>query len=188
MGNARGALRDRGHDVYEMPAVAVEALLRVESLPHHVWEPACGPSQRIAEVLRAHDHQVTASDLTTDRIDFSMERRAPEGAGAIVTNPPYKLAADFVRHGLELVPLVIMLLRINFLEAQRRRDLIEGGKLARVHLFADRLPRMHREGWTGNRTSGSTAFAWFIWGRDHAGPIALDRIWAQPEKARRERS
>jgi hypothetical protein len=33
---------ERGLDLYETPAVAVEALLRVERLPHRIWEPACG--------------------------------------------------------------------------------------------------------------------------------------------------
>jgi hypothetical protein len=28
---------ERGHDLYETPAVAVEALLRVEQLPYRIW-------------------------------------------------------------------------------------------------------------------------------------------------------
>ena len=177
MGNARGRLRDRGDDVYETPAAAVEALLSVELLPAHIWEPCCG-SGRIVEVLRAHGHCVTASDLVGDRIDFLIERRAPDGVEALVTNPPFKLAADFVRHGLALVPMVAMLLRLNFLESAARSDLIDSGRLARVHVFADRLPRMHRQGWEGPRASSTTAFAWFVWLREHAGPIVLDRITA----------
>jgi hypothetical protein len=48
-----------------------------------------------------------------------------------------------------------------------------------VHVFADRLPRMHRQGWEGPRASSMTAFAWFVWLREHAGPIILDRIKAR---------
>jgi hypothetical protein len=179
MGNARAALSDRGDDVYETPPSAVAALLRKEKLPEHIWEPCCGTGL-IVEVLRTSGYRVTASDLIGDRIDFLMEWRAPEGAGAIVTNPPYKLAADFVRHGLKLVPMVAMLLRLNFLESDARSDLIDGGSLARVHVFADRLPRMHRQGWEGPRSSSTTAYAWFVWERDHAGPITLDRIRCRP--------
>jgi hypothetical protein len=44
---------ERGHDLYETPAVAVEALLRVLALPGGaIWEPACGRGA-IANVLRA---------------------------------------------------------------------------------------------------------------------------------------
>jgi hypothetical protein len=175
MGNARAALKHRGDDVYETPPSAVEALIRVESLPEHIWEPCCG-SGRIVEALRAHGYRVTATDLVADRIDFLVEWRAPAGVGAIVTNPPFKLAADFVRHGLELLPTVAMLLRLNFLESEGRTDIIDGGSLARVHVFADRLPRMHRQGWEGSRSSSTTAYAWFVWQRDYAGPITLDRI------------
>jgi hypothetical protein len=182
-GNAAGRLKDRGDDVYETPPSPVEALLRVETLPSHLWEP-CWPSDApggIAAVLRAHGHQVTASDLRGDRIDFLMEWRAPEGVEGIVTNPPFKLAAEFVRHGLVLVPYVAMLLQVTFLEGERRIDIIDGGKLARVHVFIDRLPKMHREGWQGPRLEKEGApFAWIIWRADHVGPTLLDRIWCRP--------
>jgi hypothetical protein len=74
------------------------------------------------------------------------------------------------------VPLVVMLLRLAFLESVRRAPLLDTGMLARVHVFANRLPLMHREGWTGNRASSAIAFAWFIFSRDHRGPATIDRI------------
>ena len=47
-----------GHDLYETPAVAVEALLRVLALPSGaIWEPACGRGA-IANVLRMTARQV----------------------------------------------------------------------------------------------------------------------------------
>ena len=58
----RHPLAERGDDLYETPPVAVEALLRVEHLPRRIWEPACGPGA-IVRVLRAHGHEVLASDL-----------------------------------------------------------------------------------------------------------------------------
>ena len=53
---------------------------------------------------------------------------------AIITNPPYMLAEQFVGHALRLCPRVIMLLRLAFLESERRTD-IYGGRLARVDVF-----------------------------------------------------
>jgi hypothetical protein len=177
MGNASGPLKERGHDLYETPAVAVEALLRAETLPHHIWEPCCG-NGALVDVLRAHGHEVTATDLLRDRIDFLMEWRAPSGADAIVSNPPYTLAAQFVRHGLVLVPKVVMLVRLNFYEAQTRADIFDDGSgLARIHVFANRLPRMHRAGWTGPHASPSMVLAWFVWQRGYARKTEIDRIW-----------
>lgn len=56
----------------------------------------------------------------------------------------------------------------NFLESEKRSDLIDGGQLARVHVFANRLPCMHRQGWTGPRTSSTTAFVWQRGHRDRS--------------------
>ena len=53
---------------------------------------------------------------------------------------------------------------------------LDGGHLARVHVFLDRLPMMHRDGWTGNRVSNPTAFAWFVWERGYTGKPEIDRI------------
>lgn len=182
----RHALKVRKDDLYETPDVAVHALLRAERIPHYVWEPACGPGA-IVNVLRAAGHEVIASDLVDYgdpthfyRRDFLMERAAPERCQAIITNPPYKLADEFVGHALQLVPLVIMLLRLPFLESARRTAIIEGGRLARVHIFRQRLPRMHRGGWRGHEASSSMCFCWFVWDRAHQGPTELRRISWEP--------
>jgi hypothetical protein len=58
----RHALAARKDDLYETPPEAVEALMRVEQLPHHIWEPACGPGS-IVGILRATGHRVYATDL-----------------------------------------------------------------------------------------------------------------------------
>jgi hypothetical protein len=177
----RHCLVDRTNDCYETPAEAVQALFRVEQIPHRVWEPCCGPGSIVRE-LRAAGHSVRASDLVDygcpdaeSRIDFLMERNAGD-AEAIVTNPPFKLAAEFIEHGLTLVPTVIMLLRLAFLESERRSEILDRGCLARVHIFRDRLPMMHRRGWAGPIATSAIPFAWFVWVRDHRGPTTLDRI------------
>ena len=186
----RHKLEDRGSDLYETPPVATEALLRVESLPHHVWEPAAGRGAMV-KVLRAAGHTVTATDLedwgcpdSASRIDFLLERRAPDGVQAIVGNPPYKIANAFVEHAIELCPFVAFLLHLTFLEAQRRSAILS--KLSRVHIFADRLPMLHRDGWTGKKSTSARAFAWFVWDARHTGPTTIDRIWADLTKQHKQ--
>lgn len=182
--SGRHSFAERGADLYDTPPEAVCALLRVERLPQRLWEPACGPGA-IVQVLREAGHDVVASDLldrgcpeSANRIDFLMERQAPIGVEAIVTNPPYRLADQFVRHALELAPRVVMLLRLAFLESARRSDILESGRLARVHGFRSRLPMMHRAGWTGRKARSSIAFAWFIFDRKRGGSTVIDRISA----------
>jgi hypothetical protein len=77
-----------------------------------------------------------------------------------------------------------MLLRLSFLESgnektkagRARLFALDGGQLSRVHVFRNRLPMMHRDGWTGNRASNPTPFAWFVWERGYTGEPTLNRI------------
>src|SRR5262245_56133282 len=96
----RHPLAERKDDLYETPPEAVHALLRIEHLPHHIWEPACGPGS-IVRVLRAAGHTVWATDLvdygcpdSESHIDFLMERQTRIDVESIVTNPPHKLANE----------------------------------------------------------------------------------------------
>jgi hypothetical protein len=173
---------DRGPDFYATPPEAVRALLRVEKLPRRIWEPACGGGS-IAETLRAGGHTVHAADLhdwgcpnRRSGVDFLNEHSAPAGVTCIVSNPPYKLAEQFVTHALDLCPRVVVLLRLAFLESERRSPLLDHGLLARVRVFKNRLPMMHRHDWQGPRASSAIAFAWFVFDRNHRGPTTLDRI------------
>lgn len=184
----RAPLAERGDDLYETPPVATRALLRVEPLPHRLWEPAAGRGA-IVDVLRAAGHEVIGSDLNDygrpdffARCDFLLERKVPDACEAILTNPPYKLADQFVAHALDLARRVVMLLRLAFLESERRTPILEGRGLARVHLFRRRLPMMHRDGWQGPRASNAIQFAWFVWDARHVGPPTLHRIsWDEDE-------
>jgi hypothetical protein len=182
----RHRLRDRGDDLYETPAPATLALCRSERLPLRIWEPAAGRGA-IVKVLRNAGHEVAASDLVhygmpgqAAGIDFLLEQSAPAGVEAIVTNPPYKAAAEFVRHGLDLAPQVYLLLRIQFLAAKRRNDIISR-RLRAVHVFGNRLPMMHRDGWDGPRASSAHDHAWFCWDSNQTGPATVDQIlWVRP--------
>lgn len=186
----RARLCERKDDLYETPDVATEALLRIEVLPGKIWEPACGHG-RIVNVLRRAGHEVIATDLVNYGVpitppgywgvDFLMERKLPAGCEAIVTNPPFKLSGEFVVHALELgCPLVVMLLRLAFLESERRCAILDNGYLARIHVFRNRLPMMHREGWEGRKGNSGMAFAWFVWDVHHAGLTTIDRISWEP--------
>jgi hypothetical protein len=77
---------------------------------------------------------------------------------------------------LHLVPKVVMLLRLAFMESERRRPILDNGTLARVFVFRKRLPMMHRHDWEGPKANSGMAFAWFVWDRNHSGPTELRRI------------
>jgi hypothetical protein len=178
----RGTFAERNLDLYQTPPCATEALLRVEPLPHRIWEPCAGRGA-ITDVLRKHGHDVVASDIVNYGVpgqqvaDFLTTDRAPDDIDTIVTNPPFRWAGEFVEHALSLCPHVHMLLRLAFLESGKRTWILESGGLQHVRVFRRRLPRMHRDNWQGPRNGNSgMAFAWFTWNRAHAGPTTVHRI------------
>ncbi len=180
----RHLLSSRGDDVYFTPPCATEALLRHIDLPRGLlWEPACGDGTGILDVLRAGGHNAIGTDLVDYgrpdcfwHRDFLMESKAPDGCVAIITNPPFKLAEEFVEHALDLCPRVIMLLRLAFYESERRCTILEFRGLDKILCFRKRLPMMHRKGWEGRKANSGMAFAWFIWDRHHVGLTTIDRI------------
>jgi hypothetical protein len=185
----RHPLEERGLDLYETPPEAVEALLRVEPIPHRVWEPAAGRGA-IARVLRDRGHAVIASDIADHGFplhfqrDFLAEAAVPAGVEAVLTNPPFMHANEFVAHAIRLSPTVIMLLRLAFLESERRSPILDGAGLARVFVFRKRLPMMHRDGWEGRKANSGMAFAWFIWHRGYRGdPITRRISWEDDRDA-----
>jgi hypothetical protein len=132
--------------------------------------------------LRDHGYAAIASGIVDYGFplhfvgDFLTTTKVPEGVECILTNPPFQIANAFVAHALDLCPRVIMLARLAFLESERRTNILEKRGLARVHVFRNRLPMMHRDGWDGPRASSAVAFGWFVWSRDHTGPTTIDRI------------
>ena len=91
-------------------------------------------------------------------------------------NAPFKLAAEFIAHALDVSPLVIALARLAFMESEPRTAILEGRGLARIHVFRRRLPMMHRHGWEGRKANSAMAFGWIAWDRSHMGPTTIDRI------------
>jgi hypothetical protein len=168
-GTTRGPLSERGPDLYETPRAAILALMRVKKLPDKIWEPAAGRGA-ISRELKAAGHMVIATDLLAHEgadediaagVDF-LATKGNRGVDAIVTNPPYRHADAFIRHGLKLGLPVFALLRLAYLEGAARSDLIDG-HLWEVWVGIERLPKMNRDGWEGARLEKETQqFAWFL--------------------------
>lgn len=114
-------------DYYATSGIAIDKLATKFEIPHNVWEPCCGEGH-LSERLKEMGHIVKSYDLVDrgygEQQNFWEMMTAPiDGEFAIVTNPPYKYATEFVLHALELVPngcLVCLFLKTTFLEGKRR--------------------------------------------------------------------
>jgi hypothetical protein len=123
-------------DFYPTPADVTQALLDAlgpQPRPLRIWEPACGTGE-MARVLREAGHEVYATDLHyrgygAQGVDFLQV--SDDGLDAIITNPPFEIAEEFIRHALKQAPLVAMLLKSNYWHTKRGKQ-----------LFADCPPTM----------------------------------------------
>jgi hypothetical protein len=158
---------ERGLDCYPSPPEAVNALLRIEDIPAIVWEPAAGLGN-IVEPLRDRGHVVYASDVEDYgyELDYGvgdyLTMTTPIGIGAIVTNPPFKLAEKFLQKSLNEAPYVAYLLRLQWLEGIERMAMFTWSPPSRIWVSSRRLPMMHRKGYTGPKSTSNQCFAWFI--------------------------
>jgi len=127
-------------------------------------EPACSSGKMVA-ALRQAGFDVVGSDITQG-VDFLGQ--APEtGVGAIITNPPYALAREFIEAlHFDDIRIVAMLLRTDFHHAASRRHLF-----ADCAMFAKKVVLTKRIRWFED-SYGSPSFnhCWMIWDRQHRGP------------------
>jgi hypothetical protein len=167
-------------DAYMSSPVAVQALIRIEAghIPQRLWEPCAGDHTGIADPLTAAGFEVETSDIEDYGRPHSfpgliLEGNHPPGIGGIVTNPPYKLARDFIEAALAIVPYSAWLLRTNFLESTSRLPFFRSFPPSRVWISSRRLPMMHRYGWSGPQAASNTAYAWFILDEQDAGAAQI---------------
>lgn len=139
-GGARVLQRDRQErDWYPTPPDVTAALLRRHLLAGRgVWEPCCGDGA-MARVLEEHGAQVYLSDIHpqidgAETLDFFASKALPAGCDAIITNPPFVKAAEFIWHAMKMQPgFVAVLLKSTFWHAIRRRPLFEAHPPSHVH-------------------------------------------------------
>lgn len=145
------------------------------SLSHYVWECACGDGA-LSEVLVNNGYDVFSTDLVdrgygipgSDFLSWNnlpFEKYDKERRWDILTNPPYKYAAEFVQKALDLVhngSLVIMFLKIQFLEGKERRKLFDKFPPKYVYVNSSRQI-CYLNGDKSRKMSSATCYCWYVW-------------------------
>jgi hypothetical protein len=163
----------QGDDVYQTPEWATQlavSYLRQQSC-RHVWDCANGPDSKMSQTLRGEGFQVTATNN-----DFLAICSVPHNdIDGIATNPPYgrngRLARQFIEHAHELVPVVAMLLRVDFDSGKTRTNLFRD-----CPAFAGKIVLLDRIEWFTRRKGApgpSENHAWYVWNRRHRGPPTI---------------
>lgn len=168
-----------GADFYPTPRWATFALIENEVFRGDVWECACGDGA-MSEVLAETQNTIVSSDLYDRGFgerghDFlTTERRSQN----IITNPPFHSAEAFVATALKQADgKFALLLRLAFLEgANRANTIFHRSPPSRVWVFSERITFYPKGAVAAG--SGTTAYAWFVWDKTHAGPTEL--AWFKP--------
>ncbi len=166
-----------------------------------VWEPACGEGD-MARPLREffkrvhasdiHDYSVTGNAWCQDRvIDFLWPGSespciAAQGVDWIITNPPFRLADQFVRRGLELAKVgVAVLVRTAFLEGiARYQELFSVTPPYIIAQFTERLPMV--KGRIDQEAASATAYCWIVWRKHHPKYVPTILQWIPPCRSKLE--
>lgn len=170
---------------------AVQFRIRIDGNPSlqpevtdDVWEPAVGDGRMAAELVRA-GYRVRASDVHdygwpgTEIVDFTRLEIPRPGrpasqlvvAPAVVTNPPFDLAKEFIRAALAVTRpyggKVAILQRHEFDAPRSNWPLFERPFAAK--LILPRRPRWSTE----DKASPRFPYAWYLWDWAHEGPPVI---------------
>lgn len=183
LGSRNIAKNDRAeHDYYATEPKAAHLLMQVERFSPTIWECACGEGH-LAKVFEQYGHTVYASDLVDrgygEQLDF-LEVSSPPVSGAdIITNPPYILATDFVRHALEISEdrrKIAMFLKIQFLEGKERRKLFEEHPPKTIYVSSSRLHCARNGDFAKAKEANAICFAWYVWEKGWRGDTVVKWI------------
>lgn len=191
-------------DFFPTPPWATRALCEhvIDIRGKSVWEPACGEGY-MANALKEYARRVDASDvhdysyhtepLAQQRvIDFLwLGNLAPHqevlGVDWVITNPPFRLAQQFVERGLQVARIgVAVLVRSVFIESiGRYESLFKPRPPSIMAQFVERVPMV--KGRVDPTASTATSYCWLVWYREPI-PGGTQLEWIPPCRSKLERA
>ena len=183
-GDSNHSERERGmYDYYATDPRAVEALLAKESFCKDVLEPACGGGH-ISKVLEENGYNVESVDIVNrgyegQHTSQAFFERKETRKGDIITNPPYKFAAEFVEHALDVTAeghKIAMFLKLTFLEGDKRRKLFQNNPPHKIYVFTKRINCALNGDEKEFKKSSAVCYAWFIWEKGNKSNPIIDWI------------
>lgn len=180
-------------DFFPTPPWATRALCEIvldDEYMHDqtAWDPACGAGHMVRP-LGEYFRAAVGSDIFdyTDggfpRFDFLMDRE--RRADWIITNPPFRLADQFVNHALNRASHgIAMLVRTQFLESiGRYKNLFSKHRPTTVAIFTERVPMI--KGRLSKTASSATSYCWVVW-ETQVRAFETEFVWIPPCRKRLE--
>ena len=172
----RGTIRNES-DFYSTPEWCIDSFLKEfgEPIGSLVYEPCAGNGVIIKSLhknfkslsIKANEirqeetqnlYQAGADGvLSMDFLDF---KGSNPFIDLVISNPPYSIAKEIIEKCFEYSPKaeIVMLLRLGFLESQKRKQFWDKHPLTQLY------PLLKRPSFTGKGTD-ATAYGWFVWSK-----------------------
>lgn len=169
-------------DLYNTPIVALDKLFEHILIKDcaTILEPCAGKGV-IADYLKGRGYGIWANELfdhgykahwNDDFLEWPEDRVKFD---YIITNPPYKLAKEFILKGFDVAQEQYHLLRLSFLESQGRYDeLFSLGHLKNIYTFVKRISCT--EGVDEKATANSVPYCWLHFDKNYKGKPTLHWI------------
>lgn len=173
----------QNEDFYATDPIAAKLLLEVEEFSKNIWECACG-QKHLSNVFENEGFNVRSSDIVdrcgNEVYDF-LSSDNTFFDGDVITNPPYKLAKEFIEKAIDIIPegrKVAMFLKIQFLEGKERKKLFQKYPPKVIYVSSSRILCAKNAEFEAMKAGGGSAvaYAWYIWEKGYNGDTILKWI------------
>lgn len=173
----------QNEDFYATDPIAAKLLLEVEDFSNNIWECACG-QKHLSNVFENEGFNVRSSDIVdrcgNEVYDF-LSSDNTFWDGDVITNPPYKLAKEFIEKAIDIIPegrKVAMFLKIQFLEGKERKKLFQKYPPKVIYVSSSRILCAKNAEFEAMKAGGGSAvaYAWYVWEKGYNGDTILKWI------------
>lgn len=152
-------------------------------------EPACGRGY-MARPLKEYFKHVDAADAYIyngygEQRDFLIHPHSVKSYDWVITNPPFRLAEEFIQNALPIARVgVAILARTVFLESiGRYENIFQKNPPSKFAQFTERVPMI--KGRVDPKATTATGYAWFVW--EHSKLKSPQLLWVPPCRRTLER-
>jgi len=136
-------------------AIARVVLAEMPGMQVHAVDLASAHVDAARQSLHGWGVTTVVGDVLADPTTWAAPG-ARRGDAAVVMNPPYSYAREFVDAGLQVADTVVALLRVNWVASRKRKE------WHRLHP-SDLHVLDKRPSFTGDGKTDATEYAWFVW-------------------------
>lgn len=160
------------HDFYSTPEETTQAIIDALQLPKSakIFDPCCGDGKLLRIFTANGYHRTEGCDIRHTGyghggVDYLPTEFIGEKPDVICMNPPFSLATEFIEKALKEAPIVAVLLKADFFNAQDRLAL--GGSTPPTHQYPlTWRPKFLEQERGKNPLMNCT---WFVWRKDARG-------------------